>query len=146
VKLTTTAEIPAARERVFAALVDPETLRQCIPGCEQLVAAGDDVFDATLRIGVAGLKGTYLGRAELRDKQPPAAFSIRFDGKGGSSLVRGVAAIRLSGEGETTRVECDADVQVGGVIAAIGSRLVDATARKLAADFFRRLAEILART
>ena len=142
-KLTATSDIPATRARVFAALVDPAVLGQCIPGCEQLVATGDDLYEATLRIGVAGLTGTYSGKAELADKQPPDSFTIRFDGKGGPGFVRGRAAIHLTGDEATTRVVCEADVQVGGLIAAVGSRLIEATARKLADDFFRQLAEVL---
>ncbi len=129
-----------ARERVFAALVDPDVLRRTIPGCEELTAAGEDVYEARLKIGVAGLKGSYSGKAELRDKHPPETFTLTFDGKGGPGFVRGVAAIRLSAEPAGTRVTCDAAVQVGGLIAAVGSRLVEATARKLAGDFFRQLA------
>ena len=141
---TTTADVPAERARVFAALVDPEVLRRCIPGCEELVALGDDTYQATLKIGVAGLKGSYVGKAELRDKQPPDSFTIRFDGKGGPGFVRGTAAIRLTGDAATTHVTADADVQVGGLIAAVGSRLIEAAAKKLAVDFFRQLADAVA--
>jgi carbon monoxide dehydrogenase subunit G len=139
-KISASFVLSPPRERVFAALVDPEVLRRTIPGCEELTAAGEDVFAARLKIGVAGLKGSYSGKAELRDKHPPEAFTLTFDGKGGPGFVRGVAAIRLSTEPAGTRVTCDADVQVGGLIAAVGSRLVEATARKLAGDFFRQLA------
>ncbi len=139
-KISSSFVLSPPRERVFAALVDPEVLRRTIPGCEELTAAGEDVYEARLKIGVAGLKGSYSGKAELRDKPPPEALAITFDGKGSPGFVRGVAAIRLSTEPAGTRVTCDADVQVGGLIAAVGSRLVEATARKLAGDFFRQLA------
>jgi len=144
VTFTTTADVPAERARVFAALVDPEVLRRCIPGCEELAALGDDTYQATLKIGVAGIKGSYVGKAELRDKQPPDSFTIRFDGKGGPGFVRGTAAIRLTGDAATTHVTADADVQVGGLIAAVGSRLIEAAAKKLAVDFFRQLADAVA--
>ena len=132
--------VPGARDRVFAALVDPEVLRLSIPGCEQFTATGEDTYEARLKIGVAGLKGTYTGRAELGDQRPPESFTLAFEGKGGPGFVRGDAAIRLTEEGAATRVDCDADVQVGGLIAAVGSRLIEATARKLTADFFQHLA------
>ena len=138
-KLTTSALIPAARDRVFAALMDPEILRRCIPGCETLTASGPDAYQATLKIGVAGLKGTYGGKAAIRDRQPPDSLTLSFDGKGGPGFVRGSAAIVLSDEGGGTRVTSQADVQVGGLIAAVGSRLVEAASRKLANDFFRQL-------
>ena len=140
-KISSSLVLSPARERVFAALVDPDVLRRSIPGCEELTAAGEDVYQARLKIGVAGLKGSYSGKAQIGDKRPPESFTLAFDGKGSPGFVRGAAAVRLSTEPAGTRVTCDADIQVGGLIAAVGSRLVEATARKLADDFFRRLAE-----
>lgn len=139
-KITAASDVAAPQPRVFAALIDPEVLRRCIPGCESLTAAGEDVYEATLKIGVAGLKGTYGGRATIREQKPPDSLTLAFEGKGSPGFVRGAAAIRLSPGGAGTRVTCDADVQVGGLIAAVGSRLVEAAARKLADDFFRQLA------
>ena len=145
-KLTITAVVPAPRERVFAALVDPAVLKRCIPGCESLVETAPDTYQAALRVGVAGLKGSYTGTATIRDRQPPAALTIALDGKGSPGFVRGTAAIALTSEANATRVACDGDVQVGGLIAAVGSRLVDAAAKKLADDFFRQLSSELQTT
>jgi carbon monoxide dehydrogenase subunit G len=145
VKLAISDRVPSARERVFAALIDPAILRQSIPGCESLTAAGPDTYEATLKIGVPGLKGTYAGRAAVQQKHPPDAITLTFEGKGSPGFVRGSAAITLSeGSGPSvTAVACEADVQVGGLIAAVGSRLVEAAARKLAADFFHQLSTAL---
>ena len=138
-KVVVSSVVPALPARVFDALIDPEVLRRCIPGCESLVAAGDDVYEATLKIGVAGLKGRYGGKATIREKKPPESLTLAFEGKGGPGFVRGSAAIRLTPEDGRTRVNCESDVQVGGLIAAVGSRLVEAASRKLADDFFRQL-------
>ena len=145
-KLTLASAIPASRNCVFAALIDPVILQRCIPGCEKLTAVGPDAFEATLKIGVAGLKGTYAGKAAIRDAQPPESLTLSFEGKGGPGFVRGSAAIVLTPDGDATRIACDADVQVGGLIAAIGSRLVDAAAKKLADDFFKQLSAELQTT
>jgi carbon monoxide dehydrogenase subunit G len=143
VKLAISSLVRAPRERVFAALIDPAMLQRTIPGCESLTAVAEDTYEATLKVGVAGLKGTYSGKAAVRDQQPPESLTISFEGKGGPGFVRGTAAIRLSEEGGATRVASDADVQVGGLIAAVGSRLVEAAAKKLADDFFRQLSAAL---
>jgi len=145
-KLTLTSLIPASRDRVFAALVDPAVLQRCIPGCESLTATGPDAYAATLKIGVAGLKGTYSGKTVIRDQQPPDSLTLSFEGKGGPGFVRGSASIALSADGDATRIACEADVQVGGLIAAVGSRLVDAAAKKLADDFFKQLSRELSTT
>ncbi|HXI29968.1 MAG TPA: carbon monoxide dehydrogenase subunit G [Vicinamibacterales bacterium] len=139
-KLTLSSLVPAPPARVFAALVDPGILQRCIPGCESLVEVEPDVYEATLKIGIAGLKGTYKGKAAVRDRQPPGSLTLAFEGRGGPGTLRGTAAIVLSGEGDATRVASDADVQVGGLIAAVGSRLVEAASKKLGDEFFRELA------
>ena len=140
IKIASSFEIAQPPDRVFAALVDPAVLQRCMPGCEELKAIRPDAYEARLKIGVAGLKGSYSGKAELRDKRPPESFTLVFDGKGTPGFVRGTARVRLAAGPSGTRVTSDAEVQVGGLIAAVGSRLVDAAARKLAADFFRQLA------
>lgn len=140
-KIALSYVLSAPREEVFAALVNPVALKQCIPGCEELIAVDADRYEARLKIGVAGLKGSYSGRAEIRDRQPPDSLTLALDGKGSPGFVRGTAAIRLATDPAGTRVDCEADVQVGGLIAAVGSRLIEAAARKLADDFFRCLPE-----
>ena len=143
-KLHLTHRVAAERERVFDALADPAVIQRCIPGCESMVASGPDTFDATLKIGVAGLKGTYTGRTTMTNRRRPESLTLGVDGKGGPGFVRGTAALTLTSEDGGTRIACDADVQVGGLIAAVGSRLIEATARKLAADFFGALEQQLA--
>ncbi len=142
-KIEVSSVVPAPPARVFAALVDPAVLQRAIPGCESLTTVSPGVYEATMRVGLAGLKGTYTGKASVRDERPPSALTLAFDGKGGPGFVRGSAAIALVEQGDATRVACDADVQVGGVIAAVGSRLIQAAAMKMADDFFRRLSDAL---
>jgi len=144
VKIALTSVVPAERGRVFAALADPVILRRCIQGFDELVETGPDSYAATMRVGLPGLKGSYRGTATIREKQSPESLTLGFEGKGAPGFVRGLAAIHLM-EGEAgTRLTCDADVHVGGLIAAVGSRLVEATAKKLADDFFSQLARELA--
>jgi carbon monoxide dehydrogenase subunit G len=139
IRIESSSDLPYPPDRVFAALVDPEVLQRSIPGCEELKEVGPDEYEARLKVGVAGLNGTYTGKAELRDKHPPESFTIVFDGKGTPGFVRGTATIRLSPKSSGTHVVSAAEVQVGGLIAAVGSRLVGAAARKLTDDFFRQL-------
>jgi uncharacterized protein len=148
-KLKISHLVPSDRDRVFAALINPDVLRRAIPGCESLkpVAADTpDTYEATLKVGLAGLKGTYTGKAAVREQRPPDALTLSFEGKGGPGFVRGSAEIALTAEAGATRVAADADVQVGGIIASVGSRLVEAAAKKMADDFFRRLVLELSNT
>jgi len=143
-KLAATYQLPAARDRVFAALTDPNVLQRCIQGAERLVRTSEDAYDVHLRLGVGAVKGTYVGTARIADQEPPERFTLHVEGKGAPGFVRGSARVRLeSAEAGTTAI-CDADAQVGGVMAAVGSRLLEATARTLMDRFFERLAVELA--
>lgn len=142
-KLTTAYGLPAPPARVFAALTDPAILCRCIEGCESLVATGEHAYDARLRVGLGSIKGTYVGTARLTDLDPPRAFVLTIEGKGTAGWARGSARMQLGADGDHTKVACDADVQVGGAIAAVGSRLIDAAARRLSDRFFESLAREL---
>ena len=139
-KLAGTYHLPAPRERVFHALVDPDVLQRCIEGAEQLVRTGDDEYDVHLKLGIAVLKGSYVGKVRLTDKDPPAAFTLHVEGKGTPGWVRGVARIRLDERDASTDATCDAEGQVGGLLAAVGSRLIEPAGRRMMDRFFERVA------
>ena len=143
-KLSAQYSVPAPPERVYAALTDPAVLQQCIPGCESLTATAENIYDARIKVGVAGLKGTYTGRAELRDADPPRAFTLAVNGKGGPGFIRATARISLSPQDTGTRIACDADVQAGGLLASVGSRLIEAVGRQQMDQFFRTLQSLSA--
>src|SRR5262245_1815835 len=98
-KLALSSFVPAAPPRVFNALIDPAILQRCIPGCESLTPTGPDAYAATLKVGVAGLKGTYTGKAAITNQQPHDSLTLSVDGKGGPGFVRGAAVIGLASEG-----------------------------------------------
>ncbi len=123
-KISAAAAVVAPRERLFEALNNPDVLRRCIPGCEELTAEGSDTYRVRLKLGVAGLTGQYAGKVTYQNLQPPESFTLAFDGKGKTGFVRGIAAVSIADDQGTARVDCEADVQVGGAIAAVGSRLM----------------------
>jgi carbon monoxide dehydrogenase subunit G len=135
--------IAAAPARVFEALTDPGILQKAITGCEKMEKTGDDEYNAHLKIGIASIKGSYVGKVRLSDKQPPHQFTLHIEGKGGPGFVKGTAAIELKAEAKATRLHYTADVQVGGLIAAVGSRMIEAAAKKLAEEFFKKFSEII---
>jgi len=142
-KFSATLTIPASRERVFALLTDSTVLQRCIEGCEKMVRTSEDTYDAHLKIGVAGLKGNYVGKVQLQDKKLPESYTLLIEGKGGPGFVKGTARIQLADKGGDTELRCEAEAQVGGMIAAIGSRVIEAAGKKMMDGFFKKLGEQL---
>jgi uncharacterized protein len=133
--------IPAPRQVVWERLNDPETLRQCIPGCESVDKISDTEFTAKVRAKVGPVSASFTGKVTLTDLDPPAGYTISGEGTGGvAGFAKGSARIALEEEGGETIMRYGAQAQVGGKLAQIGSRLVDGTARKLADQFFDRFA------
>jgi len=131
--------IPAPIATTWAALNDPETLKACIAGCESLERTGDDAYTAVVALKVGPVSARFKGNLKMTNVAPPNGYTINFDGQGGvAGFGKGSADVRLTPEGEAaTRLAYDARAQVGGKMAQIGSRLIDATAGKITDDFFK---------
>jgi carbon monoxide dehydrogenase subunit G len=129
--------VPAEPVRVYARLLDPAVLQQCIPGCVALTKTAENEYAAQLKLGLGAIKGSYSGTVKIADQQAPLGFTMHLSGQGGPGFVQGTCAIALAADGAATRISYRANVQVGGLIAAIGSRLIEAAAKKLSAEFFR---------
>jgi uncharacterized protein len=142
-KIQATYEYNAPPEKVFNALVDPVVLQKCIEGCEHMEKTGEDSYDAKLRIGVAGIRGNYTGKVRISEKKPPESFTLQAEGNGAPGWVKGTAKIQLTSKGEGSELQCEADGQVGGLIAAVGSRLIEAAGKKMLQDFLRKIGEQL---
>jgi carbon monoxide dehydrogenase subunit G len=137
--------IPADRETVWRALNDPEVLKQCIPGCEELEKVSDTEFTAKVTSKVGPVRAKFSGKVTLSELDPPKSYKISGEGQGGAAgFARGGATVSLEQDGDATVLRYNADAQVGGKLAQIGSRLIAGTARKLADEFFTSFAETVA--
>lgn len=142
-KLEGAYEVPAPRDKVWHAFLDPKLLKQAIPGCEKLEATGPDEYKATMKIGVGGVKGTFEGKVKLSDKKEPESYRMAVEGSGGPGFIRGDTVISLADNAGGTRVSYTADVQVGGLIASVGQRLLGGVSKMMADKFFTRMGELL---
>ena len=138
--------LPADRATVWAALNDPEVLRRCIPGTQELTKLSDTEFQATVRAAVGPVKATFKGRVVLTDLDPPNAYTISGEGQGGvAGFAKGGARVRLSdADGGGTLMAYDVEANVGGKLAQLGGRLINGVAKKYADEFFTNFAKVLA--
>ena len=132
--------IAAPGADVWTALNDAETLKACIPGCEELTGSPAEGFQAVVKQKVGPVKATFKGEVTLSDIVEGESYTISGEGKGGvAGFAKGGAQVRLSDHPEGgTELEYDVEAKVGGKIAQLGSRLVDSFASKMADQFFER--------
>ena len=129
--------IDAPREKIFAALNDPDILLKCIPGCEKLEQLSETELIAMVVTRIGPIKAKFTGHVTLSDLNPPSSYTISGEGKGGpAGFAKGGAKITLEEDGEATVMRYEVQVDVGGKLAQLGGRLIEGTAKKLSADFF----------
>jgi len=143
--MTGERRIPAPREKVWAALNDPEVLKASIPGCESMEKLSDTDLKATAAVKIGPIAARFTGKVQLLDLNPPESYRIAGEGQGGvAGFAKGGADVRLSEEGGFTLLSYDVKAQVGGKIAQLGARLIDASAKQMADAFFDRFVEEVA--
>lgn len=129
--------IDAPQERVWQALNDPEVLRQCIPGCEEVRKIAPDEMHARVLLKLGPVRATFVGKVLLTDVRPLHGCTLNFEGSGGSAgFARGSSVIALTPSAQATLLTYTAQASVAGKLGQIGGRLMDASARQLASRFF----------
>lgn len=119
------------REEVWKALLDPTVLAATMPGCEKLELTGENTYEGALDIKVGPVQGKFQGKVQLEDLRELEGYTMKVDGRGAPGFVNATAEIRLSDDGDATRMEYEGDAQVGGRIASVGQRLLDSSARSI---------------
>lgn len=143
-EMTGERQIAASRATVWAALNDPEVLKQCIPGCETLEMQSPTDMTARVKLAIGPVRATFNGKVKLSDLDPPNSYRISGEGQGGvAGYAKGGAVVRLSDSGGGTLMHYDVKADVGGKLAQLGGRLIDSTAKKLADEFFEKFAAVV---
>ena len=139
-------QLPASRDVVWAKLNDPEVLKSCIPGSEQLDKISDNEFQAVATVKVGPVKARWKGKVRLSDLDPPNSYRISGEGEGGvAGFAKGGAKVSLSDKDGGTLLTYDVEAQIGGKLAQLGQRLINSAAKKTADDFFVKFAEAVAK-
>jgi len=138
-------QLSASREAVYAKLNDPEVLKACIPGCEQLDKVSDTEFQAIATTKIGPVKAKWKGKVQLTDLDPPNGYRISGEGEGGiAGFAKGGAAVKLTDNDGGTLLTYDVEAQIGGKLAQLGQRLIAGAAKKMADDFFQKFAAAVA--
>jgi len=135
---------PGQPQQVWEVLVNPDSLRACIPGVESLTETGPDHWDAVMKVGVAAIKGTYKGKVAIVEKEPPNNYTLQVEGSGGPCFVKGSVKIMSEAGGDGTRVKVEGDGHVGGMLAGVGQGMLACGAKILVNQCFGCLSGKLA--
>jgi carbon monoxide dehydrogenase subunit G len=137
--------IAAPREKVWAALNDPETLKACIPGCETIEKLSDNELKATAAVKLGPIAARFTGKVLLSDLDPPNGYTISGEGQGGvAGFAKGGAKVNLTDAAGGTLLAYTVNAQIGGKMAQLGARLIDSTAKSMAEQFFTKFSAVVA--
>jgi carbon monoxide dehydrogenase subunit G len=138
--------IPASQQDTWKALNDPDVLKACVPGCESITLVNENEYQVQMTARVGPVSAKFRGRLSLFDIKPPTSYSLAFEGQGGpAGFAKGAAQVKLTAQGAgETKLAYDVKASVGGKLAQIGSRLIDAAAKKVADEFFSNFTKRMA--
>jgi hypothetical protein len=129
----------ASQEQIWDLFMDQRHLEKALPGCEKMEEREPGKFEVLLKIGIAAVKGTYRGKMEVVDLDPPKRYRLIGEGSGSPGFVKGEAVIELSQEDQDTIVSYQGEMQVGGLIAGIGQRMIGGIAKMMVGQFFKKM-------
>jgi uncharacterized protein len=139
-KIEGSYEFKAPRERVWQVLLDPQVMAQCMPGCESMEEVSPDQYEASVKVGIAAVKGSYKAKVAIKDKQPPSHYVLSGQGSGGPGFMQGDLVIDLeeNTNGGTT-LKYRTDAKIGGLIAGVGQRMLGGIGKMMVDQFFKKM-------
>lgn len=141
-KISGSQTVPIPPEQAYAMMQDPAILAKAIPGCRTLDRIQDGEYKLTLKVALASLGGDFEGQVRLTEPKPPTSFRMIVEAAGKLGFIKGDGVLKLTAIPEGAEVIFEGDAQVGGKIAAVGNRMIDATAKLLTKRFFQTLGKL----
>ena len=143
-QITSNYNVPASQDKVWHYLTTPKFLQQCIPGCEKLEPLEDEsTFEATIKVGIASIKGTYQGNVKILDKKPPSSYRLVVDGKSKIGFLNGFCDFTLEETGlDNTQIGLVGELNVGGKLARVGQRIIRSAAKMTIGRFFKGIVQL----
>jgi carbon monoxide dehydrogenase subunit G len=141
VKIEGQYTIAAPQQTVWDRLNDPEVLAKSLPGVDKLESTGPDSYKAKIKYKMGPVSGTFDGTVELSEKNPPNSMRLKTSARGGPGFVNGDGKVELTAKGDETEIRYSGEVQLGGMLAAVGSRMLEGAAKKSIEEFFQSVVE-----
>jgi carbon monoxide dehydrogenase subunit G len=138
--------LPLPPRAAWDLLLNTDILARAMPGCEELAPVGPDEYAMKMKFAMASIQGLFSGKVRISNKNPPESYRLHVEGQGRLGFIRGSGLLTLSPDGPGTRVAYEGDVQISGLIASVGERMLDVTTRMMIGRFFSKLADEAART
>ena len=144
-KINGSSVVALPPDKAYELMQDPVVLARCMPGCEALEKIGEDEYKMKMKMALASLSSAFDGKVKITDQTPPSSFRLLVEGNGKIGFMKGEGLLKLTPQGQgtevATEVAYEGEVQVGGTMAAVGQRLIDATAKMMIKRFFEQLAK-----
>ncbi len=139
-KIEGSYQFNASRERVWEILQDPKVMAKCMPGCESMEEIGPDQYEATVKVGIAAVKGSYKAKVAIKEKEAPSHYVLSGSGSGGPGFMHGDLIIDLEENGESgTTLRYITDAKIGGLIAGVGQRMLGGVGKMMVDQFFKKM-------
>jgi len=138
-KLAGNYTVPIARERAYHLMQDPAVLARAMPGCDHLALIAPDEYEMRMKMVISSIQGLFTGKVRIADRNPPESFRLIVEGTGKVGFMKGDGLLTFTPLYTSTDVHYEGDVQVGGMIAGVGQRLLDTTSKFLIKKFFEKL-------
>lgn len=135
-KVNGTYSFNVGQRKLWDTLLDPDVLASCIPGCQAFEPVGDDRYEVSLRIGLGAISGSYKAKVAVVDKDEPNKYTMRVDGKGSGTTIKGEGAITLIENEGGSEARFEGDARVTGIIARVGQRLMGGASKAMIDQFF----------
>jgi len=129
----------SSQEQIWDLFMDQRHLEKALPGCEKMEEREPGKYDVLLKIGIAAVKGTYRGKIAVVDPEPPKRYRLIGEGSGSPGFVKGEAIIELSQQDQDTIVSYQGEMEVGGLIAGIGQRMIGGITKMMVGQFFKKM-------
>ena len=138
-KLSGNYTVPIARERTYQLMQDPAVLARAMPGCDHLALIAPDEYEMRMKMVISSIQGLFAGKVRIADRNPPESFRLTVEGSGKVGFMKGEGLLTFTTLYTSTDIRYEGDVQVGGMMAGVGQRLLDTTSRFLIKKFFEKL-------